>query len=75
MDEREYLRAYLETLGTVPEAAHRLHIPYATLIGVLSGYKGVGKDLANRLQAASNNYLDANRLVWIRPTKPQKPKK
>ena len=75
MDEREYLRSYLETLGTVPKAAERLGIPYPTLAGVLSGYKGVGRNLAERLEAASNHYLDANRLIWIRATRTQKRKK
>jgi hypothetical protein len=74
MDEREYLRAYLSTLGSVPQAAEKLGIPYPTLAGVLSGYKGVGRNLAERLQLASNNFLDANRLVWIRPTRKQKRK-
>lgn len=74
MDEREYLRAYLATLGSVPKAAEKLGIPYPTLAGVLSGYKGVGRDLAERLQVASNDFLDANRLVWIRPTRKQKRK-
>lgn len=74
MDEREYLRSYLATLGSVPQAAKALSIPYPTLIGVLSGYKGVGRALAGRLQAASNNYLDANRLIWIRATRKQKRK-
>ena len=74
MDEREYLRSYLATLGSVPKAAKKLGIPYPTLIGVLSGYKGVGRNLAERLQAASNNYLDANRLIWIRATRKQKRK-
>ncbi len=74
MDEREYLRSFLATLGTVPQAAKTLGIPYPTLIGVLSGYKGVGRELAERLQAASNSYLDANRLIWIRATRPQRKK-
>lgn len=74
MDEREYLRSYLASLGSVPVAAEKLGVPYPTLIGVLGGNKGVGRVLAQRLQAASNNYLDANRLIWIRATKPQKRK-
>lgn len=65
---REHLSAYVRNAGGLREAAARLRIPYSTLAGVCNGNRGIGTKLALRM-AAADPLLDAQRLVWVRPTK------
>ena len=69
MTPRDYLNEYIGRHGSIGAAAEHLGIAYSTLAGICNGSRGVGRKLAQRMTAA-DPLLDANRLVWIRPTKP-----
>lgn len=70
MDARQYFLAYVQTQGGIPQTAKRLRIPYPTLCSICNGHRGISKDMADRM-AAADPFLDADRLVWVRATKPE----
>lgn len=67
MDPREPLIAFINTFEGRPQAAEKLGIPYSTLAAICNGTRGVGKDLAQRLEERSGGALKAEQLIWIRP--------
>lgn len=80
MDPRDHLRIFVAQCGgsaadeagrrrAISSAAARLGIPVQTLRGVLNGWRGVSRKQAIAWASASSGALDAERLVWIRPTK------
>ena len=68
MDGRQYFLEYVDTCGGRPQAANRLRIPYPTICSICNGHRGISRDMAERMAAASNSVLDPNRLVWVRAT-------
>lgn len=68
MDPRDYLRAYIEAKGGIAATASHLGMPYSTLAAINNGTRGVSPKTAKRM-AQADPLLEANRLVWIRPTK------
>lgn len=69
MDPRSPLLQYIDACGGKPQAAKVLDLPYSTLAAICNGTRGVGKDLARRLEEASGGQLNAQQLVWIRPAR------
>lgn len=67
MDPREPLLRYVETCEGRPQASEKLGIPYSTLAAICNGTRGVGKDLAQRIEERSGGVLKAEQLIWIRP--------
>ena len=68
MTARDYLSAYIQRHGGLAETAAFLGMPYSTLASIANGTRGVSPNQARKM-AAADPLLDANRLVWIRPTK------
>ena len=66
MSGRDDLAAFVDRCGGAPQAAKRLGIPYPTLASVLNGSRGVGKNLAARIESGSKGKLKASKLIWIR---------
>lgn len=69
MDGRQHLEAAVAKRGGVAEAARTWGIPYASLAGVVGGWRGVSRRQAAKWAALANGELDASLLVWIRATK------
>lgn len=69
MDAREYWNTYIENVGGIAAAAEKLGTPYSTVAGICNGSRGIGHKLAQRF-AERDRMLDASRLVWVRPIKP-----
>lgn len=69
MDPRDTLKAYVVAQGGLPEAAKKLGMPYQTLRGIVSGWRGVSRNQARHMAIESGGELDAGQLIWIRPTK------
>lgn len=67
MDGRKHLLAYVELNDGIPQAAARLGLPYSTMAAICNGTRGIGKNLAQRMQTASGGALQADRLIWVRP--------
>jgi plasmid maintenance system antidote protein VapI len=74
MKPREYFLEYVQQQGGIPQTAAKLDIPYPTLCSICNGYRGISKEMADRM-AKADPFLDANRLVWVRPTKTENPKR
>lgn len=66
---RGYWDAYVAANGGAKGVSDKLGIPYPTIAGICNGNRGIGRRLAQRMISA-DPLLDANRLVWVRPTKP-----
>lgn len=49
MEPRAYWNAYIERVGGLPKLAAESGIPYSTLAGINNGFRGVGRELAQRL--------------------------
>jgi plasmid maintenance system antidote protein VapI len=64
----DYLKAYIAQHGGTAATAKRLGLPYSTLASFANGHRGVSPRMARRM-ADADPLLDANRLIWIRPTK------
>ena len=71
MSSREYLDAYIAQNNGVSATAARLGIAYSTLANIVNGYRGISPGMAQRMVKA-DPLLDANRLVWVRKTKPDR---
>lgn len=69
MDARTYWQHYVESNGGPVGVSERLGIPYSTIAGVCNGSRGIGHELASRM-ALADPMLDPQRLVWVRPIKP-----
>lgn len=69
MDARQHLEAAVEKNGGIASAARKWGIPYQSLRGVVSGWRGVGRRTAATWAAKSNGELDASLLIWIRATR------
>ena len=69
MNPRKYLLKYVNANGGPSGSARALNIPYPTMASICNGNRGIGKDLASRMQKASNNELDSNVLIWVKKTK------
>lgn len=69
MTPKDHLQAWITKQGGIPQAARALGIPYQTLYSVVSGWRGVSQEQARAWHVASGGSLDANTLVWIRPTR------
>lgn len=69
MDPRQHLEAAVEKHGGVAPAARAWGIPYPSLRGVVSGWRGVSRKQAAKWAALAGGELDASLLVWIRPTR------
>jgi len=68
MTPHDYLKAYIKQNGGVAATAKRLGLPYSTLASFANGHRGVSPRMARRMKDA-DPLLDANQLIWIRPTK------
>lgn len=68
MTPRDYLNAYIDRHGGVPATASHLGMPYPTLAAIQNGTRGISPKTAQKM-AKADPLLDANKLVWIRPTK------
>lgn len=68
MNGRDYLQAYIDQNGGVPQTAARLGLPYPTFAAIANGTRGISKDMADRM-AHADPLLDKARLIWVRPTK------
>lgn len=73
MNPRDYLMAYIEREGGIPQVASKLGMRYPTLAAICNGHRGISPKMADKMQMA-DPILDRNRLVWIRATKAE-PKK
>lgn len=71
MDPRDYLLAYIDREGGIPQVAIKLGMAYPTLAAICNGHRGISPKMAERMQRA-DPILDRNRLVWIRATKAEK---
>lgn len=71
MTPRDYLNTYIANHGGVPATASRLGMPYPTLAAIQNGTRGISPKTAKKM-AEADPLLDANKLVWIRPTKQPK---
>lgn len=71
MDPRDYLLAYIDREGGIPQVAMKLGMAYPTLAAICNGHRGISPKMAERMQRA-DPILDRNRLVWIRATKAEK---
>lgn len=69
MDGRQHLEAAIARHGTTADAARAWGIPYQSLRGVVSGWRGVSRAQAAKWAASANGELDASLLIWIRPTR------
>lgn len=49
MNPRTYWNAYVERVGGLPKLSCESGIPYSTLAGINNGFRGVGRELAQRL--------------------------
>lgn len=67
MTARDYLNAYIDQHGGTAATAARLGVPYPTLAAIRNGTRGISPRMAQRMVTA-DPLLDANRLVWVRPT-------
>lgn len=65
MTPRDYLNEWVRKAGGRPKAAQRLGVPYSTLAAICNGTRGVSRQMALTLAAASGGQLDAAKLVWI----------
>lgn len=72
MDSRQHLEAAVARNGGIAEAARKWGIPYQSLRGVHSGWRGVSRKTAADWAAKSGGELDASLLVWIRATRKNK---
>lgn len=70
MDGRHHLEAAIAQHGTIADAARAWGLPYQSLRGVVSGWRGVSRAQAAKWAAASKGELDPSLLVWIRKTRP-----
>lgn len=70
MTPRDYLTAYIEQHGGIAATAARLGMPYSTFAAINNGTRGISPKTAKKM-AEADPLLDANRLVWIRPIKPE----
>ena len=68
MTSREYLKTYIDRHGGVVASAKRLGMAYSSLASIVNGHRGISPRMARRMTEA-DPMLEANRLVWIRPTK------
>lgn len=68
MTARDYLDTYIDRHGGVAATASLLGMPYSTLAAIRNGTRGVSPKTAQKM-AKADPLLDANKLVWIRPTK------
>jgi len=68
MTSREYLQAYIDRHSGTVATAKRLGMAYSTLASIVNGHRGISPRMAQRMTDA-DPALEANRLVWIRPTK------
>lgn len=67
MDPREQLRIYVQGIGGCPAASKKMGIPYSTLAAILNGTRGVGRNMACKLEISSAGRLAADRMIWIKP--------
>jgi plasmid maintenance system antidote protein VapI len=70
MEARTIWNAYVERIGGPAAVASHLGIPYPTIAAVCNGQRGIGRDLAARMEKADAS-LDARTLIWVRPIKRQ----
>ena len=68
MTPLDYLKLYIKDNQGVAATAKKLGIPYSTLASFNNGHRGISPRMAKRM-AEADPLLDANRLIWIRPTK------
>lgn len=68
LSPRDYWDAYVERCGGLPALAEASGIGYSTLAGVSNGFRGIGRDLANRL-VDFDPLLDKGVLLQIEPTR------
>ena len=75
MDYRKKLENYIKHVGGVTVAATGIGCAKITLWSVLSGRRGVGKDVAEKLESASAGKLKYGDMLRIKPTIKQPPAK
>lgn len=68
MTPLDYLKEYIRQKGGIAKTAKFLGLPYSTLASFANGHRGISPRMARRM-ADADPLLDANRLIWIRPTK------
>jgi len=66
MNPRQYWQDYVDRHGGPSGAATRLGLPYSTVAAITNGTRGIGRDLARRMQRADPS-IDAHVLVWVEP--------
>jgi hypothetical protein len=69
MHPRTYWQNYVDANGGPVGVADRLGIPYSTITNICNGWRGIGRNLAQRMVAADPS-LDAATLVFVGPLKP-----
>lgn len=69
MTPRDHLQKFIDAQGGIPAAAKALGMPYQTLRGIAKGWRGISHRQATRMAEASDGALDAETLIWVRPTK------
>lgn len=75
MTPRKYFQNFVKKAGGRPEAAKALGVPYPTLCSICNGYRGISRDMAERMGSASKGALDPSILIWVKATKSEKPRK
>jgi len=68
VDHRNKLEKYIKDAGGVTAAATAIGCAKITLWSVLSGRRGIGKDIAEKLEEASGGRLKYGQMMRIRPT-------
>lgn len=69
MDHRQTLEKYIKKVGGYEAAAATLGCAEVTLRSVITGWRGVGKVMAETWEEASGGQLLAKNMVWIKATK------
>lgn len=72
MTPRKYFLNFVKKAGGRPEAARQLGVPYPTFCSICNGYRGISRDMAERMGKASNGELDPKVLIWVKATKTEK---
>jgi len=72
MTPRKHFLDFVKKAGGRTEAARRLGIPYPTLCALCNGYRGISRDMAEKMGKASGGELDPKVLIWVKATKSER---
>lgn len=72
MNGRDYINKYVDKYGGLRATSKKLGVPYPSLAAIINGTRGIGKNMALRLEKGSRGELDPKNLVWIKQTKRKK---